>query len=67
MCQFIRALLSSINTFVGNDDDVYNDDSFDNNALLSSATIDLDNDYEVYDVNGSTMMIQFNDKNRIIF
>ena len=57
MCYFIRALLSSINTIVGNDDDVYNDDSFDNNALLSSATIDLDNDYEVYDVNGSTMMI----------
>ena len=57
MCYFIRALLSSINTFVGNDYDVYNDDSFDNNALLSSATIDLDNDYEVYDVNGSTMMI----------
>ena len=57
MCYFIRALLSSINTFVGNDDDVYNDDSFDNNALLSSTTIDLDNDYDVYDVNGSTMMI----------
>ena len=57
MCYFIRALLSSINAFVSNDDDVYNDDSFDNNAPLSSATIDLDNDYEVYDVNGSTMMI----------
>ena len=57
MCYFIRALLSSINAFVSNDDDVYNDDSFDNNAPLSSTTTDLDNDYDVYDVNGSTMMI----------
>ena len=57
MCYFIRALLSSINTFVGDDDDVYNDDSFDTNAPLSSTTTDLDNDYDVYDVNGSTMMI----------
>ena len=57
MCYFIRALLSSINAFVSNDDDVYNDDSFDNNAPLSSTTFDLDNDYDVYDVNGSTMMI----------
>ena len=57
MCYFIRALLSSINAFVSNDDDVYNDDSFDNNAPLSSTTLDLDNDYDVYDVNGSTMMI----------
>ena len=57
MCYFIRASLSSINAFVSNDDDVYNDDSFDNNAPLSSTTIDLDNDYDVYDVNGSTMMI----------
>ena len=57
MCYFIKALLSSINTFVGDDDDVYNDDSFDNNAPLSSTTTDLDNDYDVYDVNGSTMMI----------
>ena len=57
MCYFIRALLSSINAFVSNDDDVYNDDSFDINAPLSSTTIDLDNDYDVYDVNGSTMMI----------
>ena len=57
MCYFIRALLSSINAFVSNDDDVYNDDSFDNNAPLSSTTINLDNDYDVYDVNGSTMMI----------
>ena len=57
MCYFIKALLSSINTFVGDDDDVYNDDSFDNNAPLSSTTTDLDNDYDVYAVNGSTMMI----------